>query len=136
MHMTHLLVVSSRKHFKKDTATELRILSPKSVGSNDSTISTQITQTIDPIRLLDSQVSKIASDMESITPSLDSVIMTILGIGFINGGMILGEIGNITQFSKPHQTACIYRSYPAVYQSGNFNVNHTKISKCSSLLLR
>ena len=31
----------------------------------------------------------------------DSVIMTIPGIGYINGGMILGEIGNIHRFSVP-----------------------------------
>ena len=29
----------------------------------------------------------------------DSVIMTIPGIGYINGGMILGEIGDIHRFS-------------------------------------
>ena len=31
----------------------------------------------------------------------DSVIMTIPGIGYINGGMILGEIGDIHRFSNP-----------------------------------
>ena len=30
-----------------------------------------------------------------------SVIMTIPSIGYINGGMILGEIGNIHRFSNP-----------------------------------
>ena len=32
----------------------------------------------------------------------DSVIMTIPGIGYINGGMILGEIGDIHRFSNPN----------------------------------
>ena len=31
----------------------------------------------------------------------DSVIMTIPGIGYLNGGMILGEIGDIHRFSTP-----------------------------------
>lgn len=42
--------------------------------------------------------------MESIVDSLDSVIMTILGIGAINGGMILGEIGDIIE---PFKGTCI-----------------------------
>ena len=33
----------------------------------------------------------------------DSPIMTIPGIGYINGGMILGEIGDIHRFAQPHQ---------------------------------
>ncbi len=45
-HLSHLLEVSSHGHFKKDTATELKILAQKSVDCNDSSISTQITQTI------------------------------------------------------------------------------------------
>ena len=88
-HLSHLLEVSSHGHFKKDTATELRILAQKSVGCNDSSISTQITQTIELIELLDSQVHDVESEMELIVNSLASIIMTIPGIGFINGGMIL-----------------------------------------------
>jgi transposase len=69
--------------------------------------------------------------MELIVNSLDSVIMTIPGIGFINGGMILGEIGDITRFSNPSKVLD-----PTVYQSGNFNASHTKMSKRGSRPLR
>ena len=62
-HLSHLLEVSSHGHFKKDTATELRILAQKSVGCNDSSISTQITQTIELIELLDRQVNDVESEM-------------------------------------------------------------------------
>lgn len=135
-HLSHLLEVSSHGHFKKDTATELRILAQKSVGCNDSSISTQITQTIALIELLDSQVHDIESEMELIVNSLDSVIMTIPGIGFINGGMILGEIGDITRFSNPSKVLAFSGLDPTVYQSGNFNASHTKMSKRGSRPLR
>ena len=135
-HLSHLLVNASHGHFKKDTATELRILAQKSVGCNDSSISTQITQSIELIELLDSQVDKVESDMELIVNSLDSVIMTIPGVGFINGGMILGEIGNITRFSNPSKVLAFAGLDPAVYQSGNFNASHTKMSKRGSRPLR
>lgn len=135
-HLSHLLECASHGHFKKVTATELRILAQKSVGSNDSSISIQITQTIELIELLDSQVDKVESDMESIVDSLNSVIMTIPGIGFINGGMILGEIGDIMRFSNPSKVLAFAGLDPAVYQSGNFNASHTKMSKRGSRPLR
>ena len=125
-HLSHLLEVSSHGHFKKDTATELRILAQKSVGCNDSSISTQITQTIELIELLDSQVHDVESEMELIVNSLASIIMTIPGIGFINGGMILGEIGDIMRFSSPSKVLAFAGLDPTVYQSGNFNASHTK----------
>ena len=50
----------------------------------------------------------------------DSVIMTIPGIGYINGGMILGEIGNIHRFSSPGKLLAFADLDPSVYQSRTF----------------
>lgn len=135
-HLTHLLEKASHGHFGKDTANALRILAQKSVGSSDSSISIQITQSIEQIELLDSQVDKVESEMKAIMLSLDSVIMTIPGIGYINGGMILGEIGDVTRFSNPSKLLAFSGLDPAVYQSGNFNASHTKMSKRGSGTLR
>ena len=69
MHMTHLanlLKVNSHGHFTKEQAKELRVLAQKSVGANDSAISIQITQTIQQIELLDSQLEKIEAEMTDI----------------------------------------------------------------------
>ena len=68
MHMTHLanlLKVNSHGHFTKEQAKELRVLAQKSVGANDSAISIQITQTIQQIELLDSQLEKIGKRLIS-----------------------------------------------------------------------
>lgn len=69
MHMTHLahiLAANSHGHFNKDTAREVRALAQKSVGNSDSTISIQITQTIEQIELLDSQINKVEAEMTDI----------------------------------------------------------------------
>ena len=67
----------------------------------------------------------------------DSVIMTIPGIGYINGGMILGEIGNIHRFSSPCKLLAFAGLDPSsVYQSGNFQAHRTKMSKRGSKVLR
>lgn len=135
-HLTHLLKSASHGHFKKETAVELRVLAQKSVGTSDKSLSIQITQSIEQIELLDRQLDQIESEMEDIVKSLDSVIMTILGIGYINGGMILGEIGDITRFTKPSKLLAFAGLDPSVYQSGNFQAKHTRMSKRGSRTLR
>ena len=139
MHLTHLknlLVSNSHGHFKKETALELRVLAQKSVGTADRSLSIQITQSIAQIELLDSQIDTVESEMKDIVTSLDSVIMTIPGIGPINGGMILGEIGDINRFSKPRKLLAFAGLDTSVYQSGNFIVKKTKMSKRGSSALR
>lgn len=135
-HLSHLLVTASHGHFKKEQAKELRVLAQKSVGANDSSLSIQITHTIAQIELLDSQLERVEAEMTDIMKFNDSVIMTIPGIGYINGGMILGEIGNIHRFSNPGKLLAFAGLDPSVYQSGNFQAKRTRMSKRGSRVLR
>ncbi|MFN2925954.1 IS110 family transposase [Lachnospiraceae bacterium YH-ros2228] len=135
-HLTHLLEVSSHGHFGKEQARELRVLAQKSVGSSDKALSLQVTQSVEQIELLDRQIIDVESQMTDLMLGLDSVIMTIPGIGYINGGMILGEIGDIHRFAKPKQLLAFAGLDPSVYQSGNFNASHTRMSKRGSRTLR
>jgi len=139
MHMTHLsnlLVKNSRGHFTKEMARELRVLAQKSVGLNDSSLSIQITQTIAQIELLDSQLFETELEMANLVTCLHSVIMTIPGIGFVNGGMILGEVGDIHRFPTPNKLLAFAGLDPTVYQSGNFQAKRTRMSKRGSKVLR
>lgn len=135
-HLAHLLESASHGRFKKDTAKELRVLAQKSVGTSDSALSLQVTQSIEQIELLDKQIHTVESEMERLVRFQDSVIMTIPGISYVNGGMILGEIGDITRFSNPCKLLAFAGLDPSVYQSGNFNASHTKMSKRGSKVLR
>ena len=74
--------------------------------------------------------------MANIVTCLHSVIMTIPGIGSTNGGMILGEIGDIHRFSTPGKLLAFAGLDPSVYQSGNFQVKRTRMSKRGSRVLR
>ena len=135
-HLTHLLEANSHGHFKKETAIELRVLAQKSVGNGDKSLSIQITQSIEQIELLNIQLERIESEITDIVQSLDSVIMTIPGIGPMNGGMIPGEIGDITRFSNPNKLLAFAGLDPSVYQSGNFQAKRTRMSKRGSRALR
>ena len=111
-------------------------LHQKSVGTSDSALSIQITHSIAQIELLDSQLNKIEEEMTDIMKFNESVIMIIPGIGYINGGMILGEICNIHRFSSPGKLLAFAGLDPSVYQSGNFQARRTKMSKRGSKVLR
>ena len=135
-HLAHLLEVASHGHFGKEKARELRVLAQKSVGVNDSSLSIQITHTIEQIELLDSQLFHTELEMANLVTCLHSVIMTIPGIGFINGGMILGEIGDIHHFSELKKLLAFTGLDPSVHQSGNFQTQRTRMSKRGSRVLR
>ncbi len=139
MHLTHLkalLMSNSHGHFQKETALELRALAQKSVGNSDRSLSIRIAQTIQQIELLDGQLSDIDQEIADIMVSLNSVILSIPGIGLINGGMILGEIGDITRFPSPKKLLAFAGLDPSVYQSGNFSAKRTRMSKRGSSTLR
>ena len=53
-----------------------------------------------------------------------------------NGGMILGEIGDIHRFSNPSKLLAFAGLDPSVYQSGNFQAKTTRMSKRGSRVLR
>ena len=135
-HLAHLLKVTSHGHFDKAKAQQLRVLAQKSVGASDNALSIQITHTIAQIELLNDQLDKVETEMTEIMKYNDSVIMTIPGIGYINGGMILGEIGNIHRFSSPNKLLAYAGLDPSVYQSGNFQAKKTRMSKRGSKVLR
>lgn len=135
-HLAHLLEVASHGHFDKEKARELRVLAQKSVGINDSPLSIQITHTIEQIELLDSQLFSTELEMANIVTCLHSVIMTIPGIGAVNGGMILGEIWDIHRFSEPKKLLAFAGLDPSVRQSGNFQASKTRMSKRGSKVLR
>lgn len=139
MHMTHLaslLNKASHGHFKKDKAQELRVLAQKSVGTGNKTISIQITQSISQVELYDRQLDEIHAEIEKTMTSLNSVIMSIPGIGFLNGAMILGETGNIARFSDSSKLLAFAGLDPSVYQSGSFRADKTRMSKRGSRILR
>ena len=65
-----------------------------------------------------------------------SPILSIPGISYTLGSIIISEIGNIERFSSPCKLLAFAGLDPTVKQSGTFNATHIKISKRGSKLLR
>ena len=57
-------------------------------------------------------------------------------IGYINVGMILGEIDDIHHFSNPNKLLAFAGLDPSIYQPSNFQAKTTRMSKHVSRALR
>ena len=134
--LTNLLSKSSKGHFKQSHAVQLKELASQSVGIKNDTLSLQILQSIQQIEMYTAQLAEVEASIHEIMDRMDSVIKTIPGIGYLNGAMIIGEIGDISRFEKPSQLLAYAGLDPSVYQSGNFNAARTRMSKRGSKLLR
>ena len=134
--LSNLLKSSSHGRFGKEDAIALKSLAKSSVGTKNTNLSTQITLTLSQIELFEQQLNEVESLITSTMISLDSVIMSVPGIGFLNGAMILGEIGDIKHFSNHSKLLAYAGLDPTVNQSGKFNAKSTRMSKRGSKLLR
>lgn len=134
--LANLLYKASKGHFGLEKAQKLKELAKSSIGVNNSSLSIQIKHSLKQTELLDEQIKEIDSKIKEIMDELDSVILTIPGISYTLGSIILSEIGNIERFSSPCKLLAFAGLDPSVKQSGNFNATIVKMSKRGSKLLR
>ena len=134
--LSNILSKASRGRFGKQDAQFLKSLAMSSVGVKNTYISIQITQTIAQIELIESQLAELETVIEAAVDELDSVIMTVPGIGKLNGATILGEIGDIKRFSDSSKLLAYAGLDPVINQSGKFNAKRTRMSKRGSKILR
>lgn len=135
-YLSNLLHKASYGRFGKEKAIALKSLAKSSVGTGNTSFSIQIAQIIAQVELLEKQIEELDKAIESTMLDMNSVILTVPGIGVINGAMILGEIGDVTRFSNPSKLLAYAGLDPTVNQSGKFRAKSTKMSKRGSKLLR
>lgn len=134
--LANLLSMASRGRYNTPEAFKLKDLAKNSIGVNNPSLSIQIKLTLKQIVLLTEQINEIELKTKSIMDELDSVILSIPGIGYTLGAIILSEIANINRFSEPCKLLAFAGLDPSVIQSGEFNASSTKISKRGSASLR
>ena len=134
--IANLLHKASKGHFSIDKAQKLKELAKSSIGVNNSSLSIQIKHSLKQIELLDDQLKELDCKIKEMMDELNSVILTIPGISYTLGSIILSEIGNIDKFASPTKLLAFEGLDPSVKQSGNFNSTIVKMSKRGSKLLR
>jgi len=134
--LTNLLYNNSKGKYTYDDALRLKNLAKDSVGLDNPSIDLQIKCLITQLRLYKEQIKDIDLGIETLMEIINSKIITIPGIGYNLGAMIISEIGDIKRFSNPSKLLAFAGLDPVVKQSGNFQADSMKISKRGSTYLR
>ena len=134
--LSNLLKAASKGHFGKSTAIELKNAAKHSIALSIPAKSLEIRHTIRLIDELNSEIAEIESEIQKIMDELNSSILTIPGIGYDMGAMILAEIGDLSKFDSPDKILAYAGLSPTTYQSGYFDSSHSKMEKRGSKYLR
>ena len=134
--LTKLLTSSSKGHYSYDEAVSLKSIAKDSIGIENPAISIQVKCLINQLALLKEQINSIDKNIKEIMNTLNSKILTIPGISYTLGAIIISEIGDIHRFSNPTKLLAYAGLDPSVRQSGKFNAKTTRISKRGSKHLR
>ena len=135
-HLTKLLENASRGRYSREKAVQIREAARVSIGSNMPAKSLELRHTIKLIGELNSEISEIESEIKRIMDQIDSPILTIPGIGYRMGAMILAEIGDFSRFDSPDKILAYAGASPSTYQSGQLESSYSHMEKRGSRYLR
>ena len=135
-HLTKLLENASKGRYSREKAVEIREAARVSIGSNMPAKSMELRHTLKLIGELDSEISEIESEIKRIMDQISSPILTIPGISYRMGAMILAEIGDFSRFDSPDKILAYAGVSPSTYQSGQLESSYSHMEKRGSRYLR
>lgn len=135
-HLTKLLHNASKGHYGKEKAVEIRNAARQSIGSSIPAKSLELKHTIRLIQELTSEIDEVEASIQSIMDSIRSPILSIPGINYRMGAMIIAEIGDFNRFSSPDKILAYAGLSPSTYQSGQLDSNYSHMEKRGSRYLR
>ena len=134
--LTNLLSESSKGRYGKDTACLFREAARSSIGSHMPAKSLELKHTIKLIRELDAEIDEIETEIKSIMDEINSPILTIPGISYRMGAMIIAEIGDFNRFDSADKILAYAGMSPSTYQSGQLDNCYAHMEKRGSRYLR
>ena len=135
-HLTNLLEASSRGRYSKDKALQIREAARKSIGSDMNAKSLELKHTIRLIAELDSEIDEVETQIKQIMDGFSSPILSIPGISYRMGAMIIAEIGDFSRFDSPDKILAFAGLSPSTYQSGKLDNAYAHMEKRGSRYLR
>ena len=140
-HLTHFKAVlsdASKGRYDREKAIEIREVARRSIGSAMPAKSLELQHTIRLIRELDKEINEIEAAIKTIIDEMAPPILTIPGMGYRMGAMILAEIGDFSRFDSPDKVLAYAGLSPSTYQSGKLNATgaYAHMEKRGSRYLR
>ena len=135
-HLTNLLQTASKGRYSREKAIEIRDAARTSIGSRMPAKSLELKHTLKLIGELDSEIGEIESEIKKIMDEINSPILSIPGIGYRMGAMILAEVGDFSRFDSPDKLLAYAGVSPSTYQSGQLESSYSHMEKRGSRYLR
>ena len=98
--------------------------------------SLELKHTIKLVREIDSEIKEIEFEIKTIMNKINSPILTIPGISYRMGAMIIAEIGDFSRFDSPDKILAYAGMSPSTYQSGHLDNCYAHMEKRGSRYLR
>lgn len=134
--LTNVLKDNSRGKYSKDKALEIRNAAINSIGTSSDASSFELVQTIDMINFYSSKIDDLDAKIKDIMIELESPILSIPGISYNLGSIILAEIVDINRFGTSSQLQAFAGLDPVTHQSGKFIATGVSMVKRGSPYLR
>ena len=117
--LSNLLSESSKGRYGKDTAVMFRDAAKGSIGSHMPAKSLELKHTIKLIQELTVEIDEIEAAIKRIMDEqIQSPILTIPGISYRMGAIIIAEIGDFSRFDSADKILAYAGMSPSTYQSG------------------
>ena len=98
--------------------------------------SLELRHTIKLICELTAEIDEIENEIKHIVDNLNSPILSIPGISYATGAMIIAEIGDFNNFPSPDKILAYSGMSPSTYQSGQLTNCYSHMEKRGSRYLR
>ena len=135
--LTNLLSESSKGRYDKNTAIAFRETARNSIGSVMTAKSLELKHTIKLIQELTIAIDEVEAEIKRIMDEeIHSPILTIPGISYRMGAMIIAEIGDFNRFDSADKLLAYAGMSPSTYQSGQLDGSHSHMEKRGSRYLR
>ena len=135
--LSNLLSESSKGRYGKETAVKFREAAKSSIGSHMPAKSLELKHTIKLIRELTIEINEIETAIKQIMDEeIQSPILTIPGISYRMGAMIIAEIGDFSRFDSADKILAYAGMSPSTYQSGRVDNYYSHMEKRGSKYLR
>ena len=132
-HLKALLSDVSKGRYGREKAIEIRDAARYSIGSRMPAKSLELRHLI---QVMDAEIAEIEAEIKSIMDELQTPILTIPGISYRMGAMIIAEIGDFSRFDSPDKILAYAGLSPSTYQSGQLTSSYSHMEKRGSRYLR
>ncbi|MBQ9267002.1 MAG: IS110 family transposase [Clostridia bacterium] len=135
--ITDMLFDSSKGRFNYSKAEEIQNVARNSIGSVMPAKSLELKHTIKLVQELEMEICEIEKEIKAIMDTIKSPILSIPGISYRTGAVIIAEIGDFSKFDSPDKILAYAGLSPSTYQSGKLEASsHSHMEKRGSKYLR